>query len=233
MISNVIRSRHRDNSAMRVIAKAIAILVILRVSCFAQLQWDSKELELKPSPLDSETVAHFKFKNVGVTGINLNSVSISCDCTTIQWPKSKTAPGDSGDIVATFSIGDRVGLQEKTIVLKSTDAETPQTILTFKVQIPEVIRLEPKFLQWERGDSHAAKTIHVKILNEYPVKALSASSSNPAISTKVEQSKGGEGFDIVVTPKKFLKPIATVVKIVTDYPPEKPKVVLAYVRVNL
>ena len=215
------------------ITKATIVLFTLRLSCSAQLQWDTKELELKPSPLDSQTVAHFKFKNMGTTGISLNSVTTSCDCTTIQWPKIKIAPGDSGDIVATFSIGERVGLQEKSIVVKSTDAETPQTTLTFKVQIPEVMRLEPKFLKWERGDLRSAKIIHIKILNDYPVKALSALCANTNISTKVEQSKDGDGFDIVVTPGNFSKPIATVIKIVTDYPPEKPKVFLAYVRVNL
>ena len=93
-----------------------------------QLQWESEELAFKPSPTDKTVVAHFKFKNTGDTEAKIASVKSSCSCTTPKLEKKNFAPGESGEVNVTFTIGARTGLQAKTIVVESNDPNRPITI---------------------------------------------------------------------------------------------------------
>src|SRR5258708_27443635 len=116
----------------------------LSVPCAAQLQWETRELEFSPSVDQTQVIAHFKFQNVGKSEIKITSVSTSCGCTTAALEKDTVAPGEKGEIAATFNFGKRVGflentiVEQKTIVEERTDPEGPNTSLTLKGNIPAV-----------------------------------------------------------------------------------------------
>src|ERR1700751_213317 len=132
----------------------------LSVPCAAQLRWETRELEFSPPVNETQVTAHFKFQNVGQSEIKITSVNTSCGCTTAALEKKTIAPGEKGEIKATFDIGERVGLQQKTILVESTDPESPKTSLALKVHIPAVARVRPSFLEWDLGESPSAQAIH-------------------------------------------------------------------------
>src|SRR6266404_1215132 len=101
----------------------------LSVSCAAQLQWESRELEFSPSVDQTQVIAHFKFQNVGQSEIKITSVSTSCGCTT------------------------------------------------------------------------AALEINIKILNDLPMHAVSAISSDPRILARIEETVPSKEYRVVVEPK--------------------------------
>jgi hypothetical protein len=210
----------------------------LSVPCAAQLQWQTRELEFSPSVDQTQLIAHFKFQNVGQSEIKITSVSTSCGCTTATLEKDTMAPGEKGEIEATFNFGKRVGFQQntiveqKTIVVESTDPESPNTSLALKVHIPAVAQVRPGFLQWALGEAPSAQEINIKILNDLPMHAVSAISSDPRILARIEETVPSKEYRVVVEPKGTNEPVTAVLKIKTDYPAEKPQEYIAIVRIK-
>src|SRR3954470_23985422 len=112
------------NLLLGVLALAIAS------SAQAALSWDKTELELKPAIGAATAVGVFKYENKGDKPIHFNAVRPSCGCTTAALAKNDVAPGEKGEITATLNIGERTGLQTKTITVETDDPTTPSTVLT-------------------------------------------------------------------------------------------------------
>jgi hypothetical protein len=87
----------------------------------AQLQWPHRSIELRPKPDEPQVVATFPFTNAGKEPVTITSLKTSCDCTTASLAKHTYAPGEGGEITATFTVGGRSGLQSKTILVQTTD----------------------------------------------------------------------------------------------------------------
>ena len=50
---------------------------------FAQLQWDKRELEFRPTATDTNVVARFTFSNAGNYPVTILSTKISCGSCTL------------------------------------------------------------------------------------------------------------------------------------------------------
>src|ERR1700730_9084923 len=94
---------------------AFALSIVISLSARAELKWEQSTIELHPTPADKQAVGHFKYQNPGKTPVHFKSVHASCGCTTAQTQKDEVAPGEKGEITATFNIGDSTGLQVKTV----------------------------------------------------------------------------------------------------------------------
>jgi hypothetical protein len=219
----------------------ILVLILwlrLSVPCAAQLQWETRELEFSPSVDQTQVIAHFKFQNVGHSEIKITSVSTSCGCTTAALEKDTVAPGEKGEIAATFNFGKRVGflentiVEQKTIVVESTDLESPNTSLALKVHIPALAQVRPSSLQWALGESPSAQEINIKILNDLPMHAVSAISSDPRILARIEETVPSKEYRVVVEPKGTNEPVTAVLRIKTDYPAENPKEYITTARIK-
>ena len=200
--------------------------------CIAQLRWETRELEFSPSVDQTQVTAHFRFQNVGQSEIKITSVSTSCGCTTAALEKDTVAPGEKGEIKATFNLGERDGLQQKTISVESTDPESPKTSLTLRVRIPAVAQVSPNSLQWQLGGAPSAQTINIRILNDLPIHTISATSSDPRILARVEQAVPSKEYRVIVEPKGTSEPVTAVLKIKTDYPAENSKEFIAVARIK-
>ena len=212
----------------------LVLFIWLRLSapCAAQLQWESRELEFSPSADQTPVTAHFKFQNVGQSEIKITSVSTSCGCTTAALEKNTVPPGEKGEIEATFHVGGRVGSQQKTILVESTDPESVKTSLTLRVRIPAVAQVSPNALQWQLGAAPSAQAINIRILNDLPIHAVSATSSDPRILARVEQAVPSKEYRVIVEPKGTSEPVTAVLNIKTDYPVENPKEYTAVARIK-
>src|SRR5204862_3227251 len=128
--------------------------IFLGVPAIAELKWEQNTIELHPSAGDKTAVAHFKYQNTGTAPVRFKSVKASCGCTATQSQKEVVNPGEKGEIVATFNIGDRTGQQMKTVTVQTDDPNPKQatTILTFKATIPQALDIRPAFVYWQTGE---------------------------------------------------------------------------------
>ena len=200
----------------------------LGVLCFAiaataqaALVFEKTELDLKPDLGATNAVAVFKYENKGDTPVHIKSVRPSCGCTTTALAKNDVAPGEKGEISATFNIGDRTGLQVKTVTVETDDPKNPQTVLTFKATIAQMLELQPNFVVWQANEPAQPKTIVVKAAKGAAVKKVDVVSSSGDFTAKVEPGSGVGEFKIQVQPKDTTKPLNATFTIKPDVKPEK------------
>jgi hypothetical protein len=196
----------------------IALAALVCPAVHAQLKWEQTTVELHPKPGEKQAVAHFKYENVGKTPVHFKAVHPSCGCTTAQTQQSEVAPGDKGEITATFNIGGRTGTQVKTVSVQTDETPTPNIVLTLKAVLPETLTITPTFLFWKGGEEAAMKTINVRAGKDYPAKNLKVTSSNPQFTANVETPGTAGEWKINVQPKSTARPVSGVLTIQPDVP---------------
>ena len=213
---------------------SLLLLLSLYSPAAAQLTWPVREHELHASAADAEVKARYAFANNSDHSITIKNITTSCGCTTAELDQKTYQPGESGEITATFTIGDRVGEQNKTIVVQTDDPTESTILLRLKVHVPQLVEITPKYLTWQAGEEAAAKVLHIKILTEdQPVHITSATADDAeAFETKVEEIKAGKSYAIHVTPKSLRSETLTRIQIHTDFPTDKPKTFTAYARIQ-
>ena len=194
------------------------ILLGLAATAQAQLTWEKTEVELKPKPGDQEAVAQFKYENRTSKPIKITSVKSSCGCTVPALKKDEVAPGESGELTATFKIGNRTGAQMKTVTVTTDDPSQPITNLVLKANIAQALEIQPTFVFWENGEAAKPKKITVKSGKGVPITKLDVTSSVPEFSTKVEKGSAQGEFVINVTPSDTSRPLAAMLTIKPDFP---------------
>jgi hypothetical protein len=206
-----------------------ALCFFVAVSAPAALVFEKTELHLHPEVGASKVDAVFKYENKGTTPVHIKAVRPTCGCTTAALAKNDVAPGEKGEIVATFNIGDRIGVQTKTVTIETDDAENPQTVLTFKATIAQLLDVQPTFVYWQANEPAKPKTIVAKAGKGTTVKKLDVTSSSGDFTAKVEAGSGPGEFKIQVQPKDTAKPVNASVTIKPDVASAKPYVVAARV----
>ena len=181
----------------------VAIIVAVASTAHAELVFEQSELELHPAVGDATAVGHFKYENKGDKTVAIKNVSTSCGCTAAS-AKNSAEPSEKGEVTATFTVGDRIGTQQKAITVATDDPAHPTTTLNLKVVIPQVLELQPTLLYWQAGEEPKPKTITAKAGKDLSIRKLDVSSSNPDFTTKVEQKSPNE-FRISVKPQQTTK----------------------------
>ena len=199
---------------------AVTLSIFLCARARAELKWDQTAIELHPGSTDKTAVAHFKYQNNGDKPVHFVSVKGSCSCTVAQPPKNDVAPGEKGEIAATFTIGDRTGTQSKTVTVQTDDLKNPVQLLTLTTFIPTGLDFSPAFLFWQSGEEPKFKSITVKANKDFFTKQLTATSSNPRVQTRVVPLGKGE-FRIDVQPLDTSSALAGAIVIQPDNSPKK------------
>jgi hypothetical protein len=208
------------------------LFVLLTAPVFGQLKWENPEQSFLPKPQDKQVVARFRFTNVGTMPVTINDVHTSCGCTTAALQKKQYAPGESGEIDATFQIAGRTGHQEKAIYVTTSSALLNPTVLRLKVDIPESITIEPQLVMWRVGEPPQPKTIRIAVSNEYPAKVVSVEPDNQSVKLDLREIHPGKELEVKVTPQGTTQAAAATLLIRTDYPPANPETHYAYARVK-
>jgi hypothetical protein len=203
------------------------LLAFVSATVHAELKFDQTTLELHPVFGDKEAVGHFRYENTGKTPIHLNSVKTSCGCTVAKSQTDDVAPGEKGEITATFNIGNHVGTQVKTVTVQTDDQTSPTTILTLKAVLPDGLILAPTFVYWKVGEKPVSKTILVTAGKGFLAKNIEVKTSNPQFGATVESVKSGESWKINVTPTQTERGGSAMITVKADFPKESPGVFYA------
>ena len=206
---------------------ALALLTLICSGARAELKWEQSTIELHPAAADKQAVGHFKYQNPGKTPVHFKSVHASCGCTTAQTQKDEVPPGGTGEITATFNIGDRTGTQVKTVTVETDEQANSKTVLTLRTIIPQQLEITPTFVFWKQGEKPDPKQITVRAGKEFNIKHIKVTSSAPEFEAKVEDKGNGE-FKVDVQPKDTNQQAATTL---TIQPEDSQKVFYATARI--
>jgi len=193
-------------------------LAALVQSAHAELKWEQTSVDLRPGFNDKQAVAHFKYENVGNTPVHFKSVHASCGCTTAQTQNEQVAPGQKGEITATFNIGGRTGTQVKTVTVQTDDPERSTIVLTLKAVITPLLEFQPALVYWQNGEEPKPKIITAKANKDAAIKKLDVASSTPDFAAKVDAGSAPNEFRISVQPRDTTKAVYATLTIKPDSP---------------
>jgi Protein of unknown function (DUF1573) len=198
----------------------ILALAALAQSTRAELKWEQTSVDLRPGFNDKQAVAHFKYENIGNTPIHFNSVHASCGCTTAQTQNEQVAPGQKGEITATFNIGGRTGTQVKTVKVETDDPDPARStiVLTLKAVITPLLEIQPAFVYWQNGEEPKVKIITAKANKDAAIKKLDVASSSPDFTARVDAGSAPNEFRISVQPRDTSKAVYATLTIKSDSP---------------
>jgi len=196
----------------------------------AELKWEQTEVELHPQIGDAEAVGHFKYSNPGDKPVRFTSVKTSCGCTTAKH-KDVVAPGESGEIAATFKIGGAIGAQSKTVTVESDDPKQRVTVLTLRAVIAQALEVKPTFVFWGANETVKSKSISVKAAKDYPLTNIKVTSTSTAFSTEVKPDGAG-GYRIDVLPQNTASAVNATLTIMPQTAQGNAKPVFATARVT-
>src|SRR5205807_10455240 len=198
----------------------IVALTALAQGARAELKWEQTSVDLKPALGDKQAVAHFKYENVGKTPVHFKSGHATCGCTTAQTQSEQVAPGEKGEIIATFNIGGRTGTQLKTVTVQTDDPDTAHatTVLTLKAVITPLLELQPALVYWQNGEEPKPKIVTAKANKDAAIKKLDVASSSPDFTAKVDAGSAPNEFRISVQPRDTSKAVYATLTIKPDLP---------------
>lgn len=155
-----------------------------------------------------ENVRHnFVFTNTGDTPLNVEKVSSSCGCTAALASAKVLAPGESGEIQASFDSTRFRGAIKKVVYLYTNDPARSMIQFTIKGTVQEELALEPQVVNF--GPVAPKRTVRstVSLVNlgkrEVRLDALETTAPELAarLSAEVIPPGGRVAVELTLTPK--------------------------------
>ncbi len=187
-------------SAFRCTMLTLAFAMMIASSSQAELTWKQLAVDLRADAKSTVLEARFPFTNTGMVPVDIIGVESSCGCTTVSLEKRHYEPRETGEIVARYTVGTQVGAQQKTVEVQTNDGREP-TVLTLNVQVPEVLHIQPTFLQWKHGEPLSDKVITLEMVQNLSVKDISAQSSAANFTTEIKTLVPGRKYALTVRPQ--------------------------------
>lgn len=198
--------------------KAISSLLIslLPLAASAALRLDGDHVDVKPKPEDEVASVTFTFKNDGNKPVRVLHLESACSCLSASLDKATYEPGEKGTGKAEFKVGSFTGQQEKTITVTTDDPAQTEWVVPFVIEVPEVIIIEPKMVQWWLDEKPAPKTITVKMTGKDPMKLVNVTSTRESMGYEFKEVKEGREYLVTLTPKTTADIMIGALKLETD-----------------
>lgn len=115
-----------------------------------ELSFKETVVPVKVAPAQDSITASFPFTNTSGVPVTISKINVSCDCTTagVKDGKLTYAPGESGAVTAVMKTGNFSGTVDKDMTVHANGSAYK---LVIRAQIPDVIRMEPRKLEWAKG----------------------------------------------------------------------------------
>lgn len=192
--------------------------------CPAQLVFEESLKELTVTP-DTETASvEFPF-TVGPKGAEI--VNFDAPCTCLQAKISDNGklvwkPGEKGVVKGLFSMGNLKGKTDKMIVLRMKSPTAPLVKLTLRLDIPELLKIEPApTLFWNQGGKADSKTFKLTVQHDEPIHIVETSGTNENFGFELKTLRKGWEYELVVTPQSVVNRAFGLIRIRTDSKFEK------------
>lgn len=185
-------------------------------SVHAELSLDVPVIELKPNPEDEEVETTFKFRNKGDKTVKILGIESACSCLSAELDKAEYKPGEVGTGHASFKVSTFVGRHEKFVTVNTDDPKQPDWQINFILDVPAVVDIKPKNLQWWIGDEAKSKACLVQFVGPEPMKIIKITPTRENVTFELKEIKEGREYLITVTPKNTEEVTMGALKIETN-----------------
>jgi len=177
---------------------------------------DQDPLELFPKPEDSEVEGDFTFTNKGDKAVRIIRLESSCSCLEATLDKPLYEPGEKGKGHAKFRVSSFTGKHEKVLHVYTDDPASPDTVFNVVIDIPVIVSVEPKLVQWLLGDKPEPKEFTVKMTGKDPIHLTKVDSTRQTVAATFHEVTPGREYRVTVTPSSTTQVIIGAVTLHTD-----------------
>jgi hypothetical protein len=184
------------------------------------LSFASKTVKITLKPGESSTQITFPFENRTGKTIEIERQAAPCGCIKAGFKDDKKAyaPGEKGEITAIFKVGNFQGTVRKNVVVwqKGDEATQPSIVLTAEIEIPELVSITPKSLNWKAGEENDAKTCRITFHEGETIHVTGVVTTNNHFFPQLKTITEGKEYEITITPKDTSEAGFGILKITTD-----------------
>ncbi len=196
---------------MRIMLLFVPLVCLVMPPVAAELVWEEDTQTFHTEIGQRSVEATFPFRNAGSGTVTITRISSDCACNVPALDKDVFAPGEHGQIDATFNIGSRVGRHSSRIVVRTDDGEAH--VLTLILHIPEVVRLEPTIMSWRMEEPPEPQTLLIEAGTELPVHVESVTSTDERFGAELETKEEGRRYAVTVTPETTEQPLFATLRV--------------------
>jgi uncharacterized protein DUF1573 len=99
------------------------------------IQWLDSAKDFGKIQEGQQLAVTFRFKNTGDKPLVIERVQPSCGCTVAEQSSAPVAPGNEGQVKATFNSQGRTGVNHKTLFVYANTKGSPNSSLQFVVEV--------------------------------------------------------------------------------------------------
>ncbi|NOY12772.1 MAG: DUF1573 domain-containing protein [Deltaproteobacteria bacterium] len=165
----------------------------------------------------------FRFRNAGDQILEVGNVRSSCGCTAALLSATRIAPGDMGELRATFDSTRFKGAINKVVTIDSNDPQQRKVSFGIYGNVKAEVLLQPERVTWGSVEKGMTLNSTVRIINRGPVtiNLQPPRVTDPVISAKLSalQLLPGKQVELQITAKipNQKKRLGGYVIIATDY----------------
>ncbi|MDP2138274.1 MAG: DUF1573 domain-containing protein [Candidatus Didemnitutus sp.] len=178
----------------------------------AGLNWISTSVDTTTAPFQATLDVAFGFKNPGNRLVTVLAIQTNCECLAATTDRPSYEPGATGVVTARFTVGDRLGLYERSITVVTDDGSPPQR-LAVRVMVPEVATLTPQNLTWPIGGIAGEKTVEVSPTGEGKINFVEAFASSGDFRVRLEVVSEGRHYRLQVMPLRTDAPASAAIRL--------------------
>ncbi len=199
-------------------ARVLPLLFFLAAAppAAAELSLGVPVVEVRPQPEDETIQVAFEFTNKGAKPVRVLGLDSSCSCLSADLDKAVYQPGEKGVGRAEFKVSSFVGVHEKTLNVQTDDPDQPEWIVPFRLTVPEILRIEPKTLQWWVGDEAREQTTRVTVTGDDPIRITDITSTRENVEFSWHEIQPGREYEVRVRPKSTTEVMLGALRIETD-----------------
>jgi len=176
------------------------------------LDWGKRTLEIPAAPLQEEVEVTFAFANSGAKPVTILDIKTNCDCLEAAADRKTYQPGERGTLKALFTVGDRLGIYERSITVTTDEGGEPVR-LAVRVDVPAAAEVTPRTVEWKSGDPAAARTIELVVAPEISIKFTQAAATSPEFVATLEPVEAGRRYRVIITPQSTATPTSAAVRL--------------------
>lgn len=200
------------------------LLFWLGVACLgAEMVFERLVHEILVDPEEESVIGVFPFE---VQGAAVTIVDYEARCTCLEVRIDPTNPdrstkltwgvGEKGVVRARFDTTKFLGTVEKSVHLNVQGKKEP-IVLTVRITVPELVKLEPTTLRWDLGAEATTQVIKITMTHENPIKIVSHASNNEgAFPYALKTIREGWEYELSVKPTSTAEAGISFISLRTD-----------------
>lgn len=187
--------------------KSLTILALCGLhTCLSavQISWDTKERRISMDPMQKEARASYTLTNNGDAAIRIERIKTNCGCTGSIVDNKLVQPGETAEIIGTFSKGKRDGTNRNKLDVFIEGMSEPVASLSMIVEIPTLVEMKPRIVYWNQQTAKAPQTISVSFDQTYGLTFDKLAYDPELLTIEINRDLESEGkLTLTITPKSY------------------------------